>query len=221
MKKDKKLDKRTNSYMNIFHDFSEAMQTDQALYQLAAYDASNGMIMIPESLDQAMEFQKAVAKRFNYFKRLIQNSEMSFADIHKSIVGKNGPYPNKHHNLTTEQTIEQFINKPKSPDEIIGKDSVTNVLQKLFEDILHMSKQDVPRQDQYLRDDGYRISNNIFSNKTDTPIDSNPPNRVLPQPQPAQPAKLEDEGSEGSKPSKKKNVRTNKSTKTPKDKRNT
>ena len=199
MKKDNNLDKRSNSYMNIFHDFGEAMQTDKLLYELAAYDASNGMIMIPESLDQAIEFQKAIAKRFNYFKRLIQNSEMSFADIHKTIVEKNGPYPNKNHNLTSEQTVEQFINKPQNLDNTIGKDAVTNVLQKLFEDILDVS--------------GGRY-------KTETPIDRNPPNRVLPQPEPE---KAEDEGSEGSKPSKKKNVRirTNKSSKTPKGKRNT
>jgi len=120
------------------HDFSEAMQIDQAIYQLAAYDTARGLILMPDSAEQAMDMQKDIAKRFNYFKRLIQNSEISFSELHRTIVEKNGPYPNKQHNLTTEQMIEDVIKNPKPQDPIDEEavQSATSILQRLFEDVV-------------------------------------------------------------------------------------
>lgn len=226
MKRIKKLDKRTSDYMNMIPNFSDAMQIDHAIYELAAYDASKGLIMIPESADQAIELQKAIAKRFNYFKRLIQNSEISFVELHRTVAERNGPYPNRKHNLTTEQSIEECLNAPQQVVEEPVK-AATNVLQKLFEDILQMSldrhspllkslknKQQEEQEEQ--EEQGEQLNPLLFTNKTDTPIDSTSlNNRVLPIVE-----KIEHEGNKSSKGKNGRNIKI-KSNKNPKSKKNT
>lgn len=173
------------------------MEADQALYQLAAYDVARGLIMIPESTDQAIGMQKGIAKRFNYFKRLIQNSELSFEDIHQAVIERNGPFPSKKHNMSLDDLLESL----KEPEDKVSTDKLHSVLHKLFADILQITGQqpklidgssendELPplpldvldeleeTEDTEEMDD---FNPSLYLKKTDTPIDSNTTNRVLP-----------------------------------------
>ena len=122
--------------MSDFPNFQEAMQADQAIYQLAAYDVAKGLIIIPESADQVVDIQRGIAQRFNYFKRLIQNSETTFSDIHKTVVAKYGPFPNRGHNMSVDEfikEIEESDHEEKPPNQISG------VLNKLLGDIIKLT----------------------------------------------------------------------------------
>lgn len=157
--------------------FGDAMQLDQALYQLASYDAAKGLIMIPETADQAIEMQKGIAKRFNYFKRLIQNSEVSFGELQRTVVERNGPYASKVHNMTTEQVIEKVIEDSRKEDDSDSPKEMLNVLQKLFGDIVKMSGQDprlldcVDCTEDTEEKDMSKMENNpyLFADDTDSP----------------------------------------------------
>lgn len=207
---------RSNKYMSTGPNFGDAMQMDQALYQMAAYDFAKGLIMVPETAEQAIEMQKSIAKRFNYFKRLIQNNEVSFVELQRSVVDRNGPFPSKTHNMTSEEAIEKVIEDSRTHED--PPQAVVNVLQKLFEDIVKMNGQDHRMISSHMDDENIEDEedqedmNPYLFPKTDTPIDSNPTdNRVLP--------KTENE----EKPSKGKNGRNTKSKsgKNPKDKKDT
>lgn len=173
--------------MKLGPSFGDAMQMDQALYQLAAYDVSRGLILIPETADQAVDMQKGIAKRFNYFKRLIQNSEVSFAELQRGVVDRNGPYPSKTHNMTPEQVIDNIINPKEEEEEEAPRDprDPSVLLKRLFEDILHMSGQDaylINGNDQVTRLDEEEGKNPFLLSTTEPAIDSNTSdNRVLPK----------------------------------------
>lgn len=136
-------EKRNNKKMNIIPSFNDATQADQAIYQLAAYDVSNGMIVVPKSIDQAMLYQIGIAKKFNYFKRLIQKGEVSFKELQNMVVTKNGPYINETKTMSISETIDQITSefKPSKQIEKLEKDesdsSLVNVtIEKLLRDIL-------------------------------------------------------------------------------------
>jgi len=100
-------------------NFNEIMRLDKALHQLAIYDVTKGMIVIPHSLDEAMSFQDKVANRFNYFKRLIQNGECTFNFIKWSVLQENGPFIQKKLDLDDPDFINKSLTmqEPKEPKE--------------------------------------------------------------------------------------------------------
>ena len=118
--------------MNTETNFGDAMQIDMAIYQLAAYDFANGLLMVPETADQCIEMQKGIAKKFNYFKKSIQNNEITFEEIQRSVINKNGPFPIKK--MTSDEIVDKVMEDSKINEDI--QPSSINVLQKLFEDIL-------------------------------------------------------------------------------------
>ena len=137
--------------MKIQPSFNDAMSLDQIIYQLAAYDSSDGMIVVPENEEQALIYQKKVISRFNYFKRLIQNSELSFSELQRTVVERSGPFSNKSRNITSDQAIEKLMNEPKTKDSLNdyleSHDKVTGILQKLMNDIAYMTGQDPNMED--------------------------------------------------------------------------
>ena len=104
--------------------FNEAVKLDALLFNLATYDMSKGLAYIPDSADGFIEFQKSIAQKFNYYKRLIQIGEMTFEDIQQSIVEKNGPF---------------LQPKPKTVDDVIDDTAIiankTAEIDKLQEEI--------------------------------------------------------------------------------------
>ena len=142
--------KGNKNYMKPFPSFGDALSIDQSLYQLAAYDSSDGMILIPESGEQAFLQQKKIATKFNFFKRLIQNSEASFNDIQQSVVMRSGPYSFSNRNLSPEAIVEKAIkdsehSSKNSHDKKDDKEldmirgNLVKTLQKMFQDIVEMS----------------------------------------------------------------------------------
>jgi len=126
--------------MNDAPNFQEAMQADQAIYQLAAYDVAKGLIMIPESAEQVVSMQRGIAKRFNYFKRLIQNSEVTFSDIHRTVVEKHGPFPNTNRNMSVDEFIKD-LEEPETP-VIRTPAEINGVLNKLLGEIIQLTGQE-------------------------------------------------------------------------------
>lgn len=76
------------------YSFEEVMGMDQALHHLAVYEVTKGMIVMPKSQEEFIELQAKIAHQFNYFKTLIQNRECTFQYIKRSVLQKNGPFPN-------------------------------------------------------------------------------------------------------------------------------
>lgn len=75
------------------YSFDEVLKIDQALQQLAAYEVTRGMIVIPKSQEEFIELQEKIANKFNYFKGLIKNKECTFQFIKQKVLEENGPFP--------------------------------------------------------------------------------------------------------------------------------
>jgi len=75
--------------------FDEIIELDQAIYQLASYEVSHGLIDIIKTQQESMAIQIKVARKFNYFKDLIRNHGMSLEFIKNTVLNKNGPFPQK------------------------------------------------------------------------------------------------------------------------------
>ena len=161
--------------MNTETNFGDAIQIDMAIYQLAAYDFANGLLMVPETADQFIEMQKGIAKKFNYFKKSIQNNEITFEEIQRSVINKNGPFPIKK--MTSDEIVDKVMEDSKINEDI--QPSSINVLQKLFEDILKMSGQGNYTKTLTLNEDkdgfsSYILPKTDYSSKTETKINNLP-----------------------------------------------
>lgn len=75
------------------YSFDDIIRMDQDLHQLAMYEVTKGMIVIPKSQDEFIDLQTKIANTFNYFKGLIQKKECTFEYIQKTVLEKNGPIP--------------------------------------------------------------------------------------------------------------------------------
>jgi hypothetical protein len=91
------------------YTLEEVKQMDDYLLQLAAYDVSNGMLKIPKYIDDAIEIQNKIIKRFNYFKRLIRNGSCSFEFIEQTTLYKNGPFEQPKIDDTDPDYIEKML----------------------------------------------------------------------------------------------------------------
>lgn len=116
------------------------MQMDQLLFQLATYETTSGLAFVPADIDEAINIQRCIAKKFNFFKRMIQNGECTLEELQQLVITRNGPVPNKNHNLSLEESLEEMLKTPieeekTPPDRFEFKD----VLQRIMEDIAERS----------------------------------------------------------------------------------
>jgi len=110
------------------YSFDEVIKMDQALHQLAAYEVTHGMMVNPKTQEEFLELNDKIARKFNYFKGLIQNKECNFQFIKENVLQKNGPFPKEPFN------IEKL--DPKQLDDVNDIVSQDNGLHNFAADIL-------------------------------------------------------------------------------------
>jgi hypothetical protein len=113
--------------------FEEATKIDQLIYQLAAYEIANGYIMVPKDMDETYEYQSKIANKFNHFKRLIQNGEMTILELSSMVTKKNGPYYLK------KTTVEEDIDAMTGGMNTVDNDSEyrnDGLIQQIFRNLI-------------------------------------------------------------------------------------
>ena len=98
------------------HSFREVTDLDNALYQLAVYEVSNGLVLTPRTMEEYSYLQEEIIRKFNYFKRYIQNNECGFEFLRYSILDKNGPFGNIRVVKSNEEIIEEILTKSYEVD---------------------------------------------------------------------------------------------------------
>ena len=94
----------------MYHSFDETSKLDQSLYQLALYDVTRGRVAIIKNMEKAFELKEKTAKRFNYFKSLIQNGDCTFDFIRDDVLSRNGPYhKEKEINWDDDEELERIF----------------------------------------------------------------------------------------------------------------
>ena len=86
------------------HSFEEIALIDQALFNLAKYDVTSGLIAIVTTQQASDEIWGKIIRRFNYFKVLIQRGTCSFDFIKNTVLDAHGPF---------------FHAKPKNIDKLL------------------------------------------------------------------------------------------------------
>jgi len=115
--------------------FEDAVKADRYLFELAAYDITNGFIPLDSTQENVDNLQQLVAKKFNYFKKQIQSGETTIADLSKFIALKNGPF--KKNKYTPEQMVESIIADSQKPENITGMNlENSGIIKKLIQDIV-------------------------------------------------------------------------------------
>lgn len=110
--------------------FDEVIKTDQSLHYLAAYEVTNGKIVIPKSVEEMMELSVKIAEKFNYFKTLIHNGECTFDFIKTTVLAKNGPFlQDKNLDISDPKYFE-------SPPEIERPDESQDVIQSFIQKLM-------------------------------------------------------------------------------------
>lgn len=110
--------------------FEEALRCDQTLHHLATYEVSGGMIFMPKTIQEFTDFQKKVAEKFNYFKRLVQSGEISLVELSESVADRNGPFYNKKRNMTDDELNDELM---KTPDDVIPTEQFFDLIGKMFD----------------------------------------------------------------------------------------
>lgn len=99
------------SFENL--SFGEVSGRDAELFQLASYEVNHGMLVIPNSQDEAISIQRKIVDKFNYFKNVIQKGEMTQAQIKQNVLRRNGPFPQEEY-VSVDKMIED-ISTPMLP----------------------------------------------------------------------------------------------------------
>ena len=111
------------------YSFDEVIKMDQALHQLAAYEVTHGMIIVPKTQEEFLELSDKIAKKFNYFKTLIRNKECNFQFIKDNVLQKNGPFPK-------EEKFDSEKLEPGQLDDVHGLALQDNNLRDFALDVL-------------------------------------------------------------------------------------
>ena len=128
----------------------DVFKMDQLLHQLASYEISEGRIIVPKSLEEAMELQKKTADKFNYFKTLIQSGECTMDFIKYCVLKKNGPF---HKEENIDINSPDFVDKitswkqPKELEEPVREDFVRGLLRLFNPEISEEEKKDMVDKD--------------------------------------------------------------------------
>jgi hypothetical protein len=118
--------------------YEDAINSDNYIYKMAIYDVSDGLLPTNYSEDKTIEFQEAVNKRFNIFKKQIQSGETTINELSKFIALKNGPY--KKIKLTKEQIMDDIIKGSREPI----KDNSNKNIDTLKNILLGLSSKGMP-----------------------------------------------------------------------------
>lgn len=143
--------------------FQDAMKYDKMIYDLAFYDVTDGMILIPNGMEDVLEIQKKVANKFNYFKRLIQSGEMTYMDLNRSVTARCGPFNNANKHLTDDEMIEEVTTSlpAPSPKEL----NMLNPFSSLFSGLSSGNIKIIPLDNNFLTEMRNRNQGNVFEDE--------------------------------------------------------
>lgn len=109
--------------MNEDFTIDDIMKWDNILFQLAAYEVSKGLMILPVSTDEALDLQNKICDKFNYFKRLIQSGEMPLASIQKTVLLRNGAIfdlDKKKNDMMDVDKLSQFLDEEEKKKDDLG-----------------------------------------------------------------------------------------------------
>jgi len=110
--------------------FDEVNRIDHSLHCLAAYEVTNGKMVIPKSMEEMANLSIKIANKFNYFKDLIRKGECTFDFIKTTVLAKNGPFlQDKNIDISDPKYFEEPI-AAEPTDE--PNDVVQSFIQKLM-----------------------------------------------------------------------------------------
>lgn len=117
-------------------NFDETTRLDHELYRLASYEVTHGMIIVPHSLGEVVDLQEKIAKRFNYFKRLIRTGECTFEFIKRNVLQDNGPFVQEELSLDDPDYFNKLSVLDKEIDKEIDECEPDKLPKNLVLDIL-------------------------------------------------------------------------------------
>lgn len=94
------------------YNLQEVINMDQYVMRLAAYESTQGMINMPKGIDDMIEFQKETQRQFNFFKRMIQNSECTLDELEQMVLTRHGPVPNPYRNQSMGDALKKMAEEP-------------------------------------------------------------------------------------------------------------
>lgn len=110
------------------YSLSEAMQIDQHIMQLAFYETTQGMLLNINSMEEVMKLQDKVKDNFNYFKKMIQQSECTMDELEQLVVKRHGPVVNEDKNLSIDESLDKIVNSPSTSNDPIQDDMGTELM---------------------------------------------------------------------------------------------
>jgi len=93
------------------YSFEDVKKLDNALYHLASYVTTKGLILVPKSEEDMLDMEDRIARKFNELKRKIQLGECTFEFLKEDILSRYGPFTASEHN----QRMHNFNNNISSP----------------------------------------------------------------------------------------------------------
>ena len=127
------------------YSFEEVSRLDRDLFQLASYDITNGLLIIPETPEEEAEQARKTITRFNQLKRLIQTGECTYEYIHDTILARCGAYYHKELHRTIDEEIDSVIeeaekkfNEPEETEDYKSTIGLADdMINKKVEDLLY------------------------------------------------------------------------------------
>ena len=125
-----------NQFQFPSSEFDEALRIDHLIFQLALYEISQGYISIPSDMDKTASLQNESIKKFNHFKKLIQNGEMTLAELSSRIANNYGPFLKKK--VNEEQEIEDLIDPNPKKTNKTNKTNKEEMVDKMIDSLFNM-----------------------------------------------------------------------------------
>lgn len=91
------------------YSIEETFELDQTLKKLAIYEVAEGRMVIPATEAECVSFELECAKKFNYFKDLIQRGECTIEYLKDTVLFKNGAF----------NQADEYIDSPEELMEVL------------------------------------------------------------------------------------------------------
>jgi hypothetical protein len=132
------------------YTFNEVFALDYALKKLAVYEVAGGKMVIPSSMEETTQFELDCAKKFNYFKGLVQSGECTIAYLKNTVLSRNGAYPSVNEVIETpEEWLEEI--EADEQRQIEETDAVNNIYNQVS-DLMNNLGGNPIMEDSYLED---------------------------------------------------------------------
>lgn len=121
--------------------FNDALARDKVLFNLATYDAFDGNMPVPKSLEEMAGLQTKAIHRFNYFKQLVKDGETTIEQLEDMVASRCGAFPKRKFN-SQEEAIQNVLDESSRPvvEENADLEKLTPFFKALLSGIMEDSK---------------------------------------------------------------------------------